>query len=87
MLSFLLKVAIMLNREGVPIHGLNRPPEVRILLDYQGYEQTGGQAASNEAAPGVLVFVHFIQFSYVDLRDHLTSFLKFLDTVNWCFIV
>jgi hypothetical protein len=87
MLSFLLKVAFMLNRKGVSIHGLNRPPQVRILLDYQGYEQTGGQAASDEAAPGVLIFVLFIQFSYVDLRDNLTGFLKFLDTVNWGFVV
>ena len=80
MLPFLIKVAFMLNRESVTVHGLDRPPQVGILLHDQRYKQTGGQAAADEA---VLIFVLFIQFCYVDLRDYLTGFLKFLYTVNW----
>lgn len=74
----------MLNRESVPVHGLDRLPQVRILLHDQGYKETGGQTAANEA---VLIFVLFIQFCYVDLSDYLTGFLKFLDTVNWGYSV
>ena len=78
----------MLNGEGVSVHGLNRPPEVCILLYYQGYKQTRGQTASNQAVvPWVLIFVLFIQFTYIHLRNYLTSFLKFLDTVNWGCVV
>ena len=73
----------MLNRESVPVHGLHRPPQVGILLDNQRYKQTGRQAAANEAVPGVLIFVLFVQFCDVDLRDYLAGFLKLLDTVIW----